>query len=111
MSDMSQMLKGILEGCILSIVLKNEVYGYELSEKLKNSGFLEISEGSIYPILSRMQKDGWIQGVFKDSPQGPKRKYYTLTKKGEMEFRSFMKKWEELKTSVDSTLDKGVDNE
>lgn len=110
MSDMSQMLKGILEGCILSIISNGEVYGYELSEKLKNSGFLEISEGSIYPLLSRMQKEDWISGVFKDSPQGPKRKYYTLTKKGEIELSIFERKWSSLQQSVEAILNKGVDH-
>ena len=52
----SQMLKGALEGCILYIISQEEVYGYELSTKLNKHGFTFVSEGSIYPLLLRMQK-------------------------------------------------------
>ncbi len=52
----SQMLKGVLEGCILYIISQEEVYGYELSTKLNKHGFTFVSEGSIYPLLLRMQK-------------------------------------------------------
>ncbi len=54
----SQMLKGVLEGCILYIISQEEVYGYELSTKLNKYGFTFVSEGSIYPLLLRMQKRG-----------------------------------------------------
>ncbi|MEG0520818.1 MAG: PadR family transcriptional regulator, partial [Erysipelotrichaceae bacterium] len=57
----SQMLKGILEGCILSIIAQEETYGYEISEKLKAIGFGEISEGTIYPMLLRLTKNEYIE--------------------------------------------------
>lgn len=79
----SQMLKGILEGCLLAIISEGEIYGYEMSEKLAKYGFTMASEGSIYPLLIRMQKEGFITSVMKESPSGPKRKYYTLTEDGE----------------------------
>lgn len=60
-STYTQMLKGILEGCILAIISQNEVYGYELSRKLQESGFDYVGEGSIYPLLLRMQKEKWIE--------------------------------------------------
>lgn len=100
----SQMLKGIVDGCILSIISKNEVYGYELSKKLEDSGFLTVSEGSIYPILSRLQKDNLIKGVFKSSPHGPRRKYYSLTDEGKVALIEFTKKWEELNCAVKNVL-------
>lgn len=52
----SQMLKGVLEGCLLAIISKGEIYGYEMIEKLEAYGFTMISEGSIYPVLLRMKK-------------------------------------------------------
>ncbi|MEH7134033.1 PadR family transcriptional regulator, partial [Priestia megaterium] len=58
MSLRSQLLKGILEGCILSIIQKETVYGYELSQKLQQYGLNDVSEGSIYTILLRLQKEG-----------------------------------------------------
>lgn len=58
MSLRSQLLKGILEGCILSIINQQPTYGYELSVKLQEFGLDDVSEGSIYPILLRLQKRG-----------------------------------------------------
>ena len=74
----SQMLKGILEGCILIIISQEEAYGYTISEKLKQFGFGEVSEGTIYPILLRMVKNELVETVYRQSNQGPKRKYYYL---------------------------------
>ena len=56
----SQILKGILEGCLLSIISKKDTYGYEMSEKLGEFGFTMVSEGSIYPLLLRMKKEGLV---------------------------------------------------
>lgn len=97
----SQMLKGILEGCLLGIIEKGETYGYEMIEKLETYGFQMISEGSIYPVLMRMQKEGFVQSVMKESPSGPKRKYYTLTAVGQEEYKQFKVRWNELSHSVD----------
>ena len=60
MTQSTQMLKGILEGCLLSIISEGEIYGYEMTKKLAHYGFDQISEGSIYPILLRMQKNSWF---------------------------------------------------
>ena len=59
----SQMLKGMLEGCILEIINKQETYAYEISEKLSKYGFGEISEGTIYPIILRLQKNEMISSL------------------------------------------------
>lgn len=96
----SQMLKGILEGCLLGIIEKGETYGYEMIEKLEAYGFQMISEGSIYPVLMRMQKEGFVQSVMKESPSGPKRKYYTLTDAGQEEYEEFKMRWNNLSDSV-----------
>lgn len=109
MSARSQLLKGILEGCILAIMEREEVYGYELSVKLAQNGFAFVSEGSIYPVLLRMQKEKLIEGTMRDSPSGPKRKYYHLTPKGQKALLAFQANWQELKTSVDNILAKWGD--
>jgi PadR family transcriptional regulator PadR len=106
MNDYSQILKGILEGCILAVINEKEVYGYELAQQLEKNGFQTISEGSIYPILSRMQKENWIVGEFKTSSEGPNRKYYTITTKGEIVLAQFIEKWNVIKSSVDQTIKK-----
>ena len=66
----SQLLKGILEGCMLSIIDKEMVYGYELSLKLQQFGLNDVSEGSIYPILLRFQKEELVTGDLWPSPSG-----------------------------------------
>lgn len=99
------MLKGIIDGCLLAIIKNKEVYGYELAEKLSNYGFESFSEGTIYPLLMRMQKEELVTSTLKKSTAGPKRKYYSLTSKGEMELEEFTKRWATLKNNVNSVLD------
>jgi PadR family transcriptional regulator, regulatory protein PadR len=104
MSLRSQLLKGVLEGCILAIIKQESVYGYELSVKLQQFGLNDVSEGSIYPLLLRLQKAGLIEGEMHDSPSGPKRKYYHLTEKGEEALQDFITEWESIRTPVEAIL-------
>lgn len=103
MSLRTQLLKGVLEGCILAVIKKEEVYGYELSVKLHEYG-LEVSEGSIYPVLLRLQKEKLIRGEMRKSPSGPNRKYYFITEKGVLALEEFRSQWEEIKTSVERLM-------
>ena len=98
------MLKGILDGCLLAIIKDKEVYGYELAEKLESYGFHSFSEGTIYPLLIRMQKEELVTSTLKKSTAGPKRKYYSLTPKGEAELASFIERWRYLQTNVNKVL-------
>ncbi|MGP4077467.1 PadR family transcriptional regulator [Halobacillus sp. K22] len=103
----SQLLKGILEGCLLSIISQGETYGYEMIEKLNQHGFTMVKEGSIYPLLLRMKKEGWVETSQKQLPSGgPKRKYYKLTEKGEVELEEFKERWDTVSSSVERLLDK-----
>jgi PadR family transcriptional regulator, regulatory protein PadR len=104
MSLRSQLLKGVLEGCILAIIKQESVYGYELSIKLQQFGLNDVSEGSIYPLLLRLQKAGLIEGEMRDSPSGPKRKYYHLTEKGEEALQDFITEWESIRMPVETIL-------
>ena len=106
MTTSTQMLKGILEGCLLSIMSECEIYGYEMTKKLAHYGFDQISEGSIYPILLRMQKEQLVSTVTKASASGPKRKYYTLTQAGEHALTDFIARWNELSGNVERLLHK-----
>lgn len=100
----TQMLKGIIDGCILAIIHEKEVYGYELAEKLEQYGFDSFSEGTIYPLLMRMQREELVISTLKKSTAGPKRKYYSLTQKGEEELQKFRSRWNMLQRSVNSVL-------
>ena len=100
----SQMLKGLLEGCILEIIRQEETYAYVISKELAKCGFGEISEGTIYPIILRLQKKELISATTKESESGPARKYYKLTEEGERELTEFKGNWSELNTAVNQLL-------
>lgn len=100
----TQMLKGILDGCLLAIIKNKEVYGYELADKLESYGFHSFSEGTIYPLLLRMQKEELVTSTLKKSTAGPRRKYYSLTAKGEKELEMFIKRWGDLQTNVNNVV-------
>ena len=96
-----QMLKGLLEGCILKIIGDGETYGYEIVEKLTKYGFTNVSEGTVYPLLIRLKKNKLLNSIARESPYGPKRKYYSLTEEGEEELKSFYQTWLELRDVID----------
>jgi PadR family transcriptional regulator, regulatory protein PadR len=106
MADTTQMLKGILDGCLLAIIKEGEIYGYELASKLESYGFRSFSEGTIYPLLLRMQKENLVSATLRKSTAGPKRKYYTLTEKGEQELNIFVQRWEQLSFTVNNVLNR-----
>ncbi|ACL74603.1 PadR family transcriptional regulator [Ruminiclostridium cellulolyticum] len=109
MADRSQFLRGTLEGCILKIIEHNETYGYEIAEKLQKYGFSEISEGTIYPLLLRLEKNGMINSVKKVSAYGPKRKYYSLTETGKKEILEFYTIWCEIQNAINQIFKEGVE--
>ncbi|MGM9985660.1 MAG: PadR family transcriptional regulator [Bacillaceae bacterium] len=104
MRDRSQLLKGILEGCILQIIYDDETYGYEIVEKLRHFGFKDCTEGTIYPLLLRLEKNGHLLHTKKASPFGPKRKYYSLSEQGKEELAFFKQDWQEVSTTVYTIL-------
>lgn len=79
----TQFKKGILEPCVLALLKVKDYYGYELVETI--SKHIEISEGTIYPLLKRLRDQKWVETYFVESDSGPVRKYYRLTKKGHQE--------------------------
>lgn len=100
----SQMLKGTLEGCVLAILRQEERYGYEISQRLESYGFGRIPEGTVYPLLLRLEKRGSIQASFRASPEGPQRKYYALTDLGQTELMEFFDHYRELTRAVDQLI-------
>ena len=104
MIDRSQMLKGTLEGCIVKIISQQETYGYEIVTKLKEYGLHDAREGTIYPLLVRLEKKKWIAAIYKASPLGPKRKYYYLTDEGKLFLDAFNRLWSEIRTTVDTIM-------
>ncbi len=106
----SQMLKGTLEGCILKVISKKETYGYEISQMLNEYGFADISEGTIYPLLLRLEKNDFIKAKFRQSPVGPKRKYFKISPSGIKELKNFYDNWNELSNAVENLFENGEDD-
>lgn len=106
----SQLLKGVLESCILKLISGNEIYGYQISSKLMEHGF-KIKDGSIYPILLRLEKEKCIQGRMKVSQKGPNRKYYSITEIGREKLVSFYIQWNQLQHLVGSLIGKENEDE
>lgn len=98
--DRSQLMRGTLEGCILKIISEKTTYGYEILLRLKQQGFSDISEGTIYPLLLRLEKQGSIVSRLMSSPLGPKRKYYSITDEGSRYLSSFISAWKQISDSV-----------
>ena len=85
----SQILKGVLEGCVLKVIAKGETYGYAILSVLEEAGFENLMEGTLYPVLTRLEKKGLISCRKAKSPFGPMRKYYSITQKGENILKNF----------------------
>lgn len=100
----SQMLKGVLEGCILQVISYKETYAYEISSDLKEFGFGDVSEGTIYPIILRLQKNNYVTSVLRESSSGPPRKYYSLTLEGKEALNDFKKNWSQLNQAIDNLM-------
>ncbi|MGL4847623.1 MAG: PadR family transcriptional regulator [Clostridium sp.] len=100
MINKTQLMKGIMEGVILKIISMEETYGYEIYRKLQDYGFEEFAEGSLYPLLLRLEKNKLIKSKKKKSPFGPDRKYYSLTEDGENEVKEFKEAWETIDLSI-----------
>ncbi|MFZ7121341.1 MAG: PadR family transcriptional regulator [Eubacteriaceae bacterium] len=107
MSIKSQLLKGLLEGCVLEIISREETYGYKLTSDLNDYGFTELNEGSVYPVLIRLEKKEFITSQSKASPLGPKRKYFTINNNGRNFLKSFKGIWDDVSGTVDNIMKGG----
>ena len=104
MYDKSQLMRGTLEGSILKILLDETTYGYEIVTRLQKYGFEDIKEGTIYPLLVRLEKKNIISSEFRPSPLGPSRKYYSLTEEGQAYFEEFKTYRMQVSASVNKLL-------
>lgn len=105
MFDKSQLLKGTLEGCILKTLSNEPMYAYGAIEYLRNKGFTDLAEGTIYPLLLRLEKQGLICSELRDSAVGPKRKYYLITDVGRQYLNEFEHEYRALEKIVKSIME------
>lgn len=101
LEDLTEMLKGVLEGCVLEIINRGETYGYEITRRLNALGFTEVVEGTVYTILVRLEKNKLVDIEKKPSDMGPPRKFFALNDAGREELRKFWEKWEFLSSRID----------
>lgn len=97
-------MKGILEGCVLGVIAQGETYGYDILSRLEQYGFDELGEGTLYPILTRLDKNGYISCRKAKSPLGPVRKYYSITREGEGRLLSFKENYRKVTDSANAIL-------
>lgn len=100
----SQLLKGVLDMCLLALINEESCYGYEMVRKMQQRGLELVSEGSIYPLLSRLEKAGYIEGYLVSSREGPKRKYYRILPTGQEKLRVWAAEWHSFAGGVEKVL-------
>jgi PadR family transcriptional regulator PadR len=101
----SQMKKGILEFCILSIIRRGEVYPSDIVEEMRATN-LQILEGTLYPLLTRLKNAEMLTYRWVESNSGPPRKYFSLTPKGEAFYKELEDTWQELANGVNALTNK-----
>lgn len=97
-----QLKKGVLELCVLSVLSKRDYYGYELINEISKT--ISISDGTIYPILRRLTKEGYFTTYLQESAEGPPRKYYKLTEVGYKTKEDLEREWLEFQNSVNKII-------
>ena len=108
MFDRSQLRKGTLEGCILQIIAREPSYGYPTAATLRDGGFADVTEGTLYPLLLRLERKGLIAAAFRASPAGPSRKYYALTPEGKTYLAEFREAWRATAAGVAAILEGNI---
>ena len=102
MSWTTQLRKGALELAVLNALDGDRLYGYDIVRILRGYDGLMIGDGTVYPILSRLKADGLVRATIEDSPDGPPRKYYELTRTGKTTLGEMNEAWESLVSSVEA---------
>lgn len=106
MENITEMLKGVLEGCVLEVIGRGTTYGYEITQQLRKLGFSDVVEGTVYTILVRLEKNELVSSEKRPSEMGPPRKFYALTPKGREELSRFWAKWEFISSKINELKDK-----
>lgn len=100
----SQILKGTLEACILQLIKNKDMYGYEITEQLSNYGLDIVAQGTIYPLLMKLEKENLVTSYLKESNFGPPRKYYSITEEGNKYIVNFKDVWKNISTTITEIL-------
>ena len=110
-NQMTEMLKGTLEGIVLAVLAVRPAYGYEITARLREQGFADLAEGTVYALLVRVEQRGFVDVEKVPSEKGPPRKVYTLNPRGDEQLAEFWSSWSFLAERIEqlhrSERDKG----
>jgi PadR family transcriptional regulator PadR len=106
-SNLAQLRRGALEFCVLALLRDEERYGFDLVRALGEVDGLVTSEGTIYPLLARLRRDGLVDTVWRESDSGPPRRYYRLSPSGKRSLAAFAGDWIRFRDGVDRLLEVG----
>jgi PadR family transcriptional regulator, regulatory protein PadR len=101
---LAQMRRGTLQYCVLALLASEERYGFDLVRGLADVDGMVTSEGTIYPLLSRLRRDGLVESSWQESPSGPPRRYYRLTNAGRTSLDEFRREWRRFRDAVDKLV-------
>jgi len=99
----AQLRRGVAEFCLLALLTEDERYGFDLVRTLSDAG-LVAGEGTVYPLLARLARDGYVTTTWRESPSGPPRKYYAVTASGRDALGQFAREWRQFRGAVDNML-------
>jgi len=102
---MAQLRKGTLEYCVLALLQEEERYGFDLVKALGEVEDMATPQGTVYPLLARLRRDGLVSSEWQESSAGPPRRYYRLTAKGRRDLDLFIDEWQRFKASVDHFME------
>jgi PadR family transcriptional regulator, regulatory protein PadR len=103
---LTQMRRGTLQYCVLALLSEEERYGFDLVRALAELDGMVTSEGTIYPLLSRLRRDGLVESTWQESPSGPPRRYYRLTDAGRASLEAFKLEWRRFRDAVDHFVER-----
>ena len=101
---LAQLRRGSVEHCVLALLRNEERYGFELARLLADAGGLIGSEGTIYPLLARLRRNGLVETTWRESVEGPPRRYYRLTEDGGLALSTFVHQWKLFQAAVNDIL-------
>lgn len=101
-----QFKKGVLELCVLVLIDGKDQYGYELAQNISKK--IEVAEGTLYPLLRRLTKEGYLSTYLGESTEGPPRKYYSITAEGEQYMNALIEEWKQFSKAVDQFIKEGA---
>jgi PadR family transcriptional regulator PadR len=100
----TQLLRGVLDLCLLAVMQEGPAYGYEMTKRLRERGLSIVAEGSIYPLLARLERDGLVETYREASNGGPSRKYYRPSRKGRRALADGIAEWQTTRDALNEVL-------